>query len=224
MNKIRLARTDDDALVVALLQEFLSLKPQFEVLFTATGGDELFSKLAAAEVLPDILLLDLKMKDTDGIAVTKEVRNLHPSVQVMVISSHYQASYTGFMLKTGVAAFLPKGILPQELASMIEIVAEKGIYFLPEQIEVIRDQISSKAVQPVIETENSLTDREIEIIRLLCQQKTAKEIGDQLFITQRTVEGHKSNIFIKTGVKNIAGLVIYAIQRGLIRVEDLPVI
>ncbi len=89
---------------------------------------------------------------------------------------------------------------------------------------MIRDQISSKAVQPVIETENSLTDREIEIIRLLCQQKTAKEIGDQLFITQRTVEGHKSNIFIKTGVKNIAGLVIYAIQRGLIRVEDLPVI
>jgi DNA-binding NarL/FixJ family response regulator len=224
MKKIRIAITDDDALIVALLSEFLSADPRFEVLFAVTGGEQLFGNLKDPALVPDVLLLDLKMKDTDGITVTRELKGLFPDVHVIVISSHYQPSYTGFMVKTGVSAFLPKGIMPRELASVIEIVMERGVYFLPGQIDVLRGQISSRVAQPVIEAENSLTDREIEILRLLCQQKTAKEIGEQLFIAQRTVEGHKNNLFLKTGVKNITGLVIYAIQRGIIKLEELPVI
>jgi len=224
MSSINLAITDDDTLIVTLLKEFLDSRPEFNVLFTADGGTGLFAELAVAAVLPDVLLLDLKMKDTDGISITKELKIKYPSINIIVISSHYQLSFMGFMLKAGVSAFLPKGISPRELPAIIQTVAEEGVYFRPDQLSTVREQISAKAPQPVIESENSLSEREIDVLRLLCQQKTAKEIGDLLFITQRTVEGHKNNLFTKTGVKNVAGLVIYAIQRGIINVEDLPVI
>lgn len=89
---------------------------------------------------------------------------------------------------------------------------------------MIRTQISNKPQKPVFNYGNVLSEREIEILRLITKQKTAKEIGESLFITQRTVEGHKNNLFVKTGAKNIAGLVIYAIQNHIIRMEDLPLI
>jgi DNA-binding CsgD family transcriptional regulator len=76
----------------------------------------------------------------------------------------------------------------------------------------------------VLNDESELSERETEVLRLICQQKTAKEIGDIMFITQRTAEGHKNNLFAKTGAKNIAGLVIYAIQHNIIRVDELPII
>ena len=122
------------------------------------------------------------------------------------------------------AAFLPKEISPDRLPAIIETVYAQGCYFMPEQVGILREQISSRAPVPVTESENSLSARETEVLRLLCQQKTAKEIGEILFITQRTAEGHKNNLFVKTGVKNIAGLVIYAIQRGIIDIRELPVI
>lgn len=224
MSIINIAITDDDALIVNLLRDFISLQENFNVVFTAGSGEELFSLLKTSEAIPDILLLDLNMKGMNGIEVTQQLKAGYPSVRVIVISSHYQRSSMGFMLKTGVSAFLPKGISTKELVEIIENVMEKGFYFLPDQMEVLREQISSKAPQPVLEQENTLSEREVEVLRLICQQKTAKEIGELLFITQRTVEGHKNNLFVKTGAKNIAGLAIYAIQRNIMRVEDLPVI
>jgi DNA-binding NarL/FixJ family response regulator len=224
MNDINLAIIDDDQLVVALLHDFLGSAEGLNILFTAGGGEELFSRLAVAEMFPDILLLDLKMKDSDGVAITSELKQTFPSVKVIVLSSHYQPSFTGFMIKTGAAAFLPKGILPKELIRIIRLVYERDVYFLPDQVEVIRGQISSRAPRPVLESDHGLSPREIDVLRLLCQQKTAKEIGDELFITPRTVEGHKNNLFAKTGVKNMAGLVIYAIQRSIIQVDELPIL
>ncbi|MNY13806.1 Response regulator protein VraR [compost metagenome] len=128
------------------------------------------------------------------------------------------------MVKIGVSAFLPKGISPVNLAGIIREVNEKGHYFQPEQMQYLRSNISGKAPMPVFDSSNSLTPREVEILRLLCFQKTAKEIGEELFITTRTVEGHKSNLFVKTGQKNIAGLVVYALQRSLITIDELPVL
>ncbi|MNE84218.1 Response regulator UvrY [compost metagenome] len=128
------------------------------------------------------------------------------------------------MLKTGVAAFLPKGVSPNELVQIIRKVHEKGFFFMADQMDVIREHLSIKSPKLILEQGNELSNREIDVLRLLCKQKTAKEIGELLFITQRTVEGHKNNLFVKTGAKNIAGLVIYSIQHNVIRIEDLPAI
>lgn len=221
---LNIALTDDDTMLVELLHTYLDGREELNVLFTAESGEELFTKLALGETLPEVLLLDLNMKDMDGIRITERLKTTFPTVRVIILSSHYKRSFLGFMLKTGVAAFLPKGISVHELPGILATVAEKGFFLLPGQMDIIREQISAKTPVPTLESENSLTDREIEVLCLLCCQKTAKEIGEQLFITQRTVEGHKNSLLVKTGVKNMAGLVVYAVQRGIIRVEDLPIV
>ncbi|MFP9099975.1 response regulator [Flavobacterium sp. RHBU_24] len=224
MEKISVAITDDDALIVSLLENYLNTTPDITVIFTAGGGPELFEKLSSGIQAPQVLLLDLRMDGMDGVAVTEKIKVEFPEIKIIVISSHYQKSFMGFMLKTGVAAFLPKGVSPIELVEVIRTVKKQGYFFKDDQLEALREQIPTKAPRPVLQQEELLSDREREVLRLICQQKTAKEIGDELYITQRTAEGHKNNLFAKTGAKNIAGLVIYAIQNEIIRVEELPII
>lgn len=224
MENITVAITDDDALIVSLLEAYLKSVDGIDVLFTANSGEQLLNTLALAGVLPQILLLDLKMAGMDGIEVTQRLKSEYPDIKVIVVSSHYQKMFMGFMLKTGVSAFLPKGVSPSELVQVIKAVHKQGFYFKDDQLSIIRGQISGKSPRPVLDEENALSEREIDVLRLICQQKTAKEIGDLLFITQRTAEGHKNNLFAKTGAKNIAGLVIYAIQHGIISIEELPLI
>lgn len=224
MEKISVAITDDDTLIVSLLENYLNTTPDITVLFTANGGQALFERLAQGAPLPQVLLLDLRMDGMDGIAVTEKLKVDFPEIKIIVISSHYQKSFMGFMLKTGVSAFLPKGVSPIELVEVIRTVKKQGYFFKDDQLDALREQIPTKAPRPVLQQEELLSDREREVLRLICQQKTAKEIGDELYITQRTAEGHKNNLFAKTGAKNIAGLVIYAIQNEIIRVEELPII
>lgn len=122
----------------------------------------------------------------------------------------------GYMLKLGVNAFIPKGISPEKLVGIITEVAEKDYFFMDDQIEVLRSQLSSKIPQPVLDEEIQLSDREKEVLSLICKQKTAKDISKIMYISKRTVDGHRTNLLLKTGAKNTAGLVIYAIQNKII--------
>lgn len=223
MEKIKLAILDDDYLIVTLLKSFFNQNNAVKVVFDATDGYQLYKYIDQDDVESiDILLLDLKMKTVDGLEVLKQVKVKKPELKVIVISSHYQDNSIGFMVKEGVAAFLPKGISPFELIDIIKQVYTTGFYFNKNQIDILREQISAKVPKPLPETDEFLTDREKEIIKLLCQQKTAKEIGEVLFITQRTVEGHKNNLFSKIGVRNVAGLIVYALQKHIVTLEELP--
>lgn len=224
MDTINVAIVDDDSLIVNLLQGFINSQKTMEVILTANCGKDLIKLLENTEILPDVMLLDLKMQGMDGIEIAQHLKANFPSIKIIIISSHYQLSFLGFMLKTGIAGFLPKGVSPNELVRIIKIVHEKGFYFMEDQISVIKEELSYVSPKHILDQGAILTSREIEVLRLLSKQKTAKEIGELLFITQRTVEGHKNNLFVKTGAKNIAGLVIYSIQHGFIRVEDLPAI
>ena len=203
MKKIQIAITDDDSLIAQLLEGFLNQCENLNVLFTACNGLDLIEQLKETEEQPDILLLDLKMEGMDGIETTQYIRSNHPSIKIIVISSHYQNSFLGFLFKTGASAFVPKGISPVLLKEIIERVHNTGVYFMDDQIDSIREQIYSKAPRPDLNNTNELSERETEVLKLLCMQKTAKEIGEALFITPRTVEGHKNNLFVKTGAKNI---------------------
>ncbi len=224
MNEISVAIVDDDALIVSLLNDFLQKQEGIRICSTSGSGEEFLEMLEDKKQVPDVLILDLKMKKTSGIEVTAHLKSAYPEIRTIVMSSHYKRSFMGFMLKTGVAAFVPKGISPQQLIEIVNEVYQKGFFFLSDQLEIIREQVSSKAPAPKLIENNSLSEREIEILKLICYQKTAKEIGEQLFIAPRTVEGHKNNLFIKTGAKNIAGLVIFAVQNNFIETADIPLI
>lgn len=222
MEKIKLALVDDDYLIVTLLKSFFNQDQSTQVVYDTTDGYQLFNYLEEKNTEPiDILLLDLKMKTIDGLEVLKHVKTNHPELKVVVISSHYQDNSIGFMTKEGVSGFLPKGMSPFELLDIVKQVHKNGFYLNKDQMEILREQISSKVSKPMIDEDELLTDREKEIIKLLCQQKTAKEIGEHLFITQRTVEGHKNNLFTKIGVRNVAGLIVYALQKHIVTLEEL---
>jgi len=222
MEKIKLALVDDDYLIVTLLKSFFNQDQSTQVVYDTTDGYQLFNYLEEKNTEPiDILLLDLKMKTIDGLEVLKHVKTNHPELKVVVVSSHYQDNSIGFMTKEGVAGFLPKGMSPFELLDIVKQVHKNGFYLNKDQMEILREQISSKVAKPMIDSDELLTDREKEIIKLLCQQKTAKEIGEHLFITQRTVEGHKNNLFTKIGVRNVAGLIVYALQKHIVTLEEL---
>lgn len=222
MEKIKLALVDDDYLIVTLLKSFFNQDQSTQVVYDTTDGYQLFNYLEEKNTEPiDILLLDLKMKTIDGLEVLKHVKTNHPELKVVVVSSHYQDNSIGFMTKEGVAGFLPKGMSPFELLDIVKQVHKNGFYLNKDQMEILREQISSKVAKPMIDEDELLTDREKEIIKLLCQQKTAKEIGEHLFITQRTVEGHKNNLFTKIGVRNVAGLIVYALQKHIVTLEEL---
>ena len=223
MEKIKLALVDDDYLIVTLLKSFFNQDQSTKVVYDTTDGYQLFNYLEEKNTEPiDILLLDLKMKTIDGLEVLKHVKTNHPDLKVVVVSSHYQHNSIGFMTKEGVAGFLPKGMSPFELLDIVKQVHKNGFYLNKDQMEILREQISSKAPKPVVKSDELLTERETEIIKLLCQQKTAKEIGEELFITQRTVEGHKNNLFSKIGVRNVAGLIVYALQKQIVTLDELP--
>lgn len=224
MKPISIALVDDETLIVALLSDFLGKQERIEILYTAESGEQFLDTLAAKDELPEVVVMDLKMKEMSGIDVLAVLNEKYPEIQTIIMSSHYKASFMGFMLKAGVAAFIPKGISPSGLLDIIVEVADRGFYFLPDQMEALREQVSAKAPKPVLEEKNKLSERELEILRLICFQKTAKEIAEELFIAPRTVEGHKNTLFAKTGAKNVAGLVIYAIQNKLVDAGDVPMI
>lgn len=218
---IQLALVDDEQLIVKLLEGFFTQQPHTNVLLSAFSGEDFLEKLATAEQLPDVALIDLRMKELDGIALSSILKETYPSIRIIAISSYYKKYFMGYMLKAGVSAFLPKGILPVELLKVVETVYREGYYFLPEQVDMMRTQITPKAPKPKLSIEASLTAREKEVLQLICQQCTAQEIADKLYITKRTVEGHKNKLLSKVGVKNTAGLIIYAIQKNIVDVQSL---
>ena len=219
IREIKLAIVDDEELVVKLLEQFLSAIENYKVVLTAFDGSEFIEKIKTAEEVPDIALIDLRMKNMNGIETVAELKKDFPEVKVITISSHYKTSFMGYMMKAGVNAFIPKGVAPQYVVEVIESVNSKGYYFTEEQIDIMRSQISSSAPGPILE-EKTLTQREIEVLELICHQYSAPEIAQKLDISKRTVESHRENLILKTGVKNLAGLVIYAIQQKIVDIKS----
>ncbi|HLP55505.1 MAG TPA: response regulator transcription factor [Fluviicola sp.] len=220
---ITVAIVDDETLIVQLLEDYFRKVDSVQVVMKAYNGKEFIDQLQQTEQRPDIVLLDLRMKEMDGIETTTYLREHYPEIKIIVMSSHYMSSFMGYMLKTGVNAFIPKEISPDFLTNVIHSVKQHGYYFSEEHVEVMRTQIAPKVPKPKLTQQEILSEREMEILKLICQQYTSQEIADKLFIARRTVEGHKGNLLLKTAVKNTAGLVIYAIQNQLIDPDELVI-
>jgi DNA-binding NarL/FixJ family response regulator len=208
---------------VQLLEDYFRKVDSVQVVMKAYDGKEFIEQLKQTDKYPDIVLLDLRMKEMDGIETTTYLREHFPEIKIIVMSSHYMSSFMGYMLKTGVNAFIPKEISPDFLTNVIHSVKQHGYYFSEEHVEVMRTQIAPKVPKPKLTQQEILSEREMEILKLICQQFTSQEIADKLFIARRTVEGHKGNLLLKTAVKNTAGLVIYAIQNQLIDPDELVI-
>lgn len=216
MDNIHLALVDDDELVLQLLTDYFISEHGFVIDISETSGNSFITAFNKLPKKPAIILLDLRMENGDGFSVIRSLKEKGEAVKIIVLSSYAKPDFIGQMLKLGVNAFVPKQIDKKELAGIIKEVHEKGSYFSPEQIEVLRNQITPKSPQLTFNPKDQLTTREIEVLELICQQLTTAEIGDRLFISAKAVENRKSHLMEKLNVKNTAGLIISAVKYDLI--------
>jgi len=217
--KILLALADDEALFRRGMRLILEDYPDIQVAFEAENGEDLLNKIRKSDELPEVLLLDLKMPGMSGIEAAEIIRREFPSIMIVVISSHVSKAFILNMIEVGAAAYLGKNAHPDEVVETIRMVREKGFYYNTMVMEVIRDNLMGKNVaKPQRGFEVELTNREKEVLQLICGEFTTQEIADKLFISNRTVEGHRNNLLSKLGCRNTAGLVVYALQSELVQV------
>lgn len=208
---------DDDVLTVALLSEFLESKEKIQV------RNQFHSCQIALDYydstnIPDLIILDYQLKDGTGNDVVSFLRTISEEVPILLMSTHFQDNQIGNVLKSGFSAYVPKGLLPTELLEILYQILEDGYYFSKDQLVYLKGQINENTPKIHLTVKELYTARELEIINLIALQKTTNEIGTALFLSPKTIEGHKNNIFIKANVKNAAGLMLYAMQNELLSI------
>jgi DNA-binding NarL/FixJ family response regulator len=215
---ILVAIADDEALFRRGMQMILGDYPDLRFMLEAENGEALLAKIRASEELPEVLLLDLKMPVMSGVDAAEIIRREFPSIHIVVVSSHFSAAFILNMIEIGAAAYLGKNAHPDEVVETIRMVREKGFYYNGMVMEIIRANMTGQSqVKPQRGFQVELTLREKEILQLICGEFTTPEIASKLFISSRTVEGHRNNLLAKLGCRNVAGLVAHAFQQGLVK-------
>ncbi|WP_430408842.1 response regulator [Kordia sp.] len=217
---IKIAIADDEALFRAGISFILTRVKNFEIVFEAENGADLIEKLKT-QPRPDVVLMDLKMPLLNGVESTKILQKEYPEIKVIAVTSYDGKSFITNMIDVGASSYLLKNTSPKVVVHTINEVFVKGFYYDERVLKIIHENLlsaKSKRIKSDLDN-NLLTKREKEILELICNQYTTNEIADKLFISPRTVEGHRNNLLLKTESKNVAGLVIYGIQKKLIELS-----
>lgn len=182
----------------------------------AENGKELLTLMKYQ--VPDVAIVDLQMPVMDGTETCENILQKYPGVKIIILTMHDSEKYILHMMEMGVHAFLLKNTEPEELEEAIHAVIEKDFYHNDLVSSVLRKNVMEKKPghRPVFSAAE-LSDREKEILVLVCQELTIKEIGQRLSISENTVRNHRVNIMEKVGVNNMVGLVKYAYDSGLVK-------
>ncbi len=214
---IRLAIADDHQLFVEGMSLLLARYPDVELIIKATNGKDLL--LAIAKDQPDVLLLDLKMPDMDGVEVLQQLRKKYPQIGIIILSLQDNERLVALLMEKGANAYLLKNEQPETVHQAIRSVYETGYYFSDYVGKALLRNRNNRtdARRNLLHKSNAgFSARELEVLQLICKQHTTAEIAKLLFITPRTVEGHRKNLLAKSDTKNVAGLVVYAMRNGLV--------
>lgn len=212
---IKIVLVDDEVLFRKGISFLLGREENIEIIHEASNGLELISFLKESSQLPDIIITDLKMPLLNGVEATKIIHKEFPQIKIIALTSYDSKSFVANMIDIGAVSYIVKNATPQELLRTIQEVANKGFYYNDTVMKIIQDTVlTSKNNKSKLDS-GFLTSRELEVLQLICDQKTTIEIGEKLFISPRTVEGHRNNLLLKTESRNIAGLVVFAIQNEI---------
>jgi len=214
MEKINIFIADDHPLVAAGLTTLLKPYKQIRVLGSYMNAVRLMEGLR--QRLPDVLLLDLMLPDRSGKELVADIREAHPDLRILVLTSLDMPAMISSMMRRGCRGYLLKGAGPEVLLEAIEAVHRGETYIEPALREsLLQNVIQYKSKNEAIPLPE-LSEREKEILQLIAQEYTTREISEKLFISYRTAENHRYNLLQKLDVKNTVGLVKAAIQLGLI--------
>lgn len=223
MANIRVAITDDQVLFRRGMASIINTFENISIVLEADNGRILLDSLQNFEPIPDVVLLDLSMPELNGIETTKLLHIHYPSIKIIILSVYGEDRFVTHLMELGVNAYLFKNVEPEEVERAIRTVIDKDFYFNEAFLNAMKNRLTNKR-QKITLTDNipsTLTSREMEVLSLICKQRTAQEIADQLFISVRTVDGHRNNLLEKTGARNSAGLVLFAIKHRLIDPTEL---
>lgn len=199
---------DDHAVVLDGLELLLSTFDFVKKTDKATNPEMLHRKLNE-QGLPDVILLDIELGKANGVEVCRELKKQYPDIKVIALTSYSDTYTVKSSVKAGFNGYLLKSDDRLTVMAALQTVIEGGQFYSPELKDLFFQQSISN-------NKSCLTKREEEVLRLIIEEKTTKEIAEELFLSEKTVENHRSNMMIKLDVKNMAGLVKQAISRGLV--------
>ncbi len=213
---IKVYMADDHTLFRKAMVNLIRTFKDVEEVKDAENGKELLTLMKYQA--PDVAIVDLQMPVMDGADTCEHILRKFPDVKIIVLTMHDSEKYILHMMEMGVHAFLLKNTEPEELEEAIHAVIEKDFYHNDLVATVLRKNVKeNKAGHRPVFSHTELSDREKEIVMLVCQELTIKEIGLKLSISENTVRNHRVNIMVKIGVSNMVGLVKYAYDTGLVK-------
>ncbi len=214
MGKIKILLVDDHAIMRDGIRALLGLCDDIEIVGEASEGKEAVEK--ALELVPDVIVMDIAMPEMDGLEATRRIKKKNPKVKVLVLTQHDNREYILSAIKAGVAGYVPKRALGVDLISAIRAVHRGDSFLYPSAAAaLIEDYRKQAEEQPY----DRLTMREREIVKLIADGHTSREIADMLVISLKTVLGHRTKIMEKLELHNRTELIKYAMRKGLISMD-----
>jgi two-component system, NarL family, response regulator NreC len=210
----RVLISDDHAIVRTGLRTLLGGEPVMELVGEASGGYEALDLVEKTR--PDILLLDLSMPDLDGISVTRECKRRFPDVRVLILTVHEEQALLREAIRAGASGYILKQAAESELISAIQVLMRGDIYIDPAMMRDLVREAVDNTTAPANEAVEPLTPRETEVLKYIVRGYTNRQIGEELNISVRTVEGHRANLSAKLGIQSRVDFVRYAREHGLV--------
>jgi NarL family two-component system response regulator LiaR len=207
---VRVMIVDDHAVVREGLRNFLGMLPSIELVGEAASGSEAIERAPKAK--PQVVLMDLMMPGMDGIEATRRLHELHPEMKVIVLTSFADDDRLFPALRAGAVAYLLKDVGPKELAEAIAAAARGEVRLHPDVTRRLMSEVSGGAQK---RPEDELTDREREVLRCIARGRSNKEIGEELFISEKTVKTHVGSILAKLDLADRTQAALYAVKHGL---------
>lgn len=213
--EIRIALVDDHTLFRNGLAGLLAQHPDYEVVADVGSGEEFLAILPTIDV--DVVFMDISMPGIDGSETTRRALAQRPELHIITLSMYGDEHFYSLMVECGASGFLLKDSDIEEVYSAIDTAVTGNSYFSPTLLDSLTRNMSRLATTTSGD-EDALSEREIEILVEVCRGLSNQEIADKLFISKRTVDKHRANILEKTGCKNTANLVVYAIKNRLVEI------
>lgn len=210
---IKVAIADDHALFRAGVKTALSVKKDVELIAEADNGMQLLNLLKHIE--PDVILLDIQMPIMDGIQTLPEIRKIRPEAKVIILSMHNDHSMISKLMEIGANSYLTKNSDSETIYEAIKTCFENEFFFNELTNKALLAGLRTKRTDVYGGSEADLSEKELRVLRLMCEEKTTKEIADIVEISPRTVEAIRDKLKTKTGAKSMAGLVMYAVKNGI---------
>lgn len=214
---LRLLLVDDHPIVRTGLRMLFQSEPDMQVVGEVDSGAEAIA--AVPRLHPDVVIMDVAMPGMTGIEATRQIKANSPETAVLALTMHEDEQYFFAMLNAGASGYIPKRAAPDDLVAAIRVVAEGNVFLYSSLARFLVKDIVEQKLTPAGEGDEKLTTREIEVLTLIAEGRTSREIAEDLVISVKTVERHRENIMHKLDIHNRVELVKYAIKRGLIQAE-----